>query len=47
MLNWLAGQGFEGEEPSTDAAARVGRVVGNVVALAMFVMMAWVVLRGL
>jgi hypothetical protein len=47
MLAWLAGEGFEGEASTTDATARIGRLLGNVVALAMFGMMAWVVLRGL
>jgi hypothetical protein len=47
MLAWLAGEGLEGEAPTTDATARVGRLLGNVVSLAIFAMMAWVVLRGL
>jgi len=43
MFGWLAGDGFQGEEPTTEATARVGRLLGNVIGIAIFAMMAWVV----
>jgi hypothetical protein len=43
----LFGEGFLTDTPTTDAADRIGRIVGNVVGLAVFAMMAWVVLRGI
>ena len=45
-MGWLFGEGFLTDEPTTDTAGRIGRIVGNVVGLAIFAMMAWVVLRG-
>ena len=46
-MGWVFGEGFLTDEPTTDTAGRMGRIIGNAVGLAVFAMMAWVVLRGL
>jgi hypothetical protein len=43
-LGWLVGGPFEGEKD--ESGARAARLLGNVIGLGIFAMMAWVVLRG-
>ena len=36
-----------GEQPTNDPAVRVGRIIGNVIGIALFPILAWVAMQGL